>query len=31
MEDFVAWTRSEAFAEAHAKRPPPYRRMLRRQ
>jgi heme-degrading monooxygenase HmoA len=22
MEDFVAWTRSEAFAEAHANRPP---------
>ena len=31
MEDFVAWTRSEAFAEAHAKRPPHDRRMLRRQ
>ena len=22
MDDFVAWTRSEAFAEAHANRPP---------
>jgi hypothetical protein len=22
MEDFVGWTRSEAFAEAHANRPP---------
>lgn len=22
MDDFVAWTRSEAFAEAHNKRPP---------
>jgi heme-degrading monooxygenase HmoA len=22
LDDFVAWTRSEAFAEAHANRPP---------
>ena len=31
MEDLVAWTRSEAFAEAHARSPPHDRRMLRRQ